>query len=252
MSATIKSIVYNKLYKDFVKGKFDEYPNPLTPDWEMISNELSPQSDIQQKAKHILKNQNSDLTSEKAKTYLQMLDDPASEIIITGQQLGLFLSPVYTIYKAITVINLVEKLNQEVKNQKKYIPVFWLESEDHDFPEINHFGLWDAGMQPQTLTYSGQDYQKKSIRHYHITEEISLLFDELNEQLIQTEFTSDLISLLKSIYAPGANWLKATRTFFKHLLHDQGLLFFEPGDREIKESVGSIFYSDAEKHPDYF
>lgn len=241
MPLVIKSINYNSLYTDYINGEFNELQSPLNIDWRNVSAKNLPLTSVQQQTKKILKNQNSDLSSENAKKYLQILDDPDAEIIITGQQLGLFLSPIYTIYKAITVIKLVEKLNRDNSNRKKYIPVFWLETEDHDFPEINHFGIWNSSMQPQELTYNGKDYKRKSIRHYQISDDIGQLFTELSEKLIETEFTPDLLSLLKKNYSPGTGWVSGTRELFKQLFHDQGLLFFEPGHPEIK-SLSTPFF----------
>jgi bacillithiol synthase len=241
MSKTIQTIAYNKIYQDLIKGKLNDLPDLKSTDWSAISNQILPVTSAQIKAKEILKKQNSDLTSKMAKIYLEALDGPDVKLIFTGQQLGLFLSPIYTIYKAITVLKLVEKLN--AKGSIKYVPVFWLESEDHDFAEVNHFGLWNSSMQPQSITYRGKDYGKRSVRHYQLTDEIDASISELKENLIETEFSADLFSLLQNTYKKGTNWLSATRELFKNLFHDQGLLFFEPGHRDIKEISAPFFIS---------
>ena len=114
MSNTIHTIEYNKLYQDFLTehetvAKF--LPPFNNTDRGITTKNILPVSNEQIEAKKILREQNSDLTSKKSNTYLKYLDDPNSVIIITGQQLGLFGSPLYTIYKAITVLKLVEELN---------------------------------------------------------------------------------------------------------------------------------------------
>jgi bacillithiol biosynthesis cysteine-adding enzyme BshC len=239
MSKTIETLRFNKIYQDFVSGNLKDLPDPTHVDWTVISRQILPANPIQQKAKETLRNQNADLSSEKAQMYLSALDDPDTQLIFTGQQLGLFLSPIYTIYKAITVIKLVEKLN--TNNGTKYIPVFWLESEDHDFAEVNHFGIWDSSMHPQVVKYAGKDDGKKSVRHYKLTDDIHSCISELKEYLIETEFSPDLFSALEKTYKEGTGWLSATRELFKNLFHDQGLLFFEPGHPEIKEISAPFF-----------
>jgi len=241
MSKTIQTIAYNKIHQDLVRGKLNDLPDPTNADWTFISDQNLPVTSTQKQAKEILKKQNADLSSDKAIMYLTALDEPDAQVIFTGQQLGLFLSPIYTIYKAITVLKLVEKLN--ANNGTKYIPVFWLESEDHDFAEINHSGLWNPSMQPQTVTYGGKDYGKRSVRHYRLTDDIDSSITELKENMIETEFSAELFSLLEKTYKKGTDWLSATRELFKNLFYDQGLLFFEPGHHDIKEISAPFFIS---------
>jgi len=54
--------------------------------------------------------------------------------VVTGQQAGLFGGPLYTVHKTLTAIAVARALTEE--SGHPVIPVFWLQSEDHDFPEI--------------------------------------------------------------------------------------------------------------------
>ncbi|MHC4953220.1 MAG: bacillithiol biosynthesis protein BshC [Planctomycetota bacterium] len=57
--------------------------------------------------------------------------------VISGQQVGLLLGPAYTTYKLFTVINAAKRLEHELG--VPVTPVFWVESEDHDWAEANRF-----------------------------------------------------------------------------------------------------------------
>jgi uncharacterized protein YllA (UPF0747 family) len=57
--------------------------------------------------------------------------------VVGGQQAGLLLGPAYTTYKLFTVINAARVLSAEL--DVDVVPVFWVESEDHDFDEVNRF-----------------------------------------------------------------------------------------------------------------
>jgi len=57
--------------------------------------------------------------------------------VISGQQVGLLLGPAYTTYKLFTVINAAARLERELG--RPVTPVFWVESEDHDWAEVNRF-----------------------------------------------------------------------------------------------------------------
>ena len=63
-----------------------------------------------------------------------LLDDQTFSVT-SGHQLSLFSGPIYFIYKIISTIKIVLELNKKSKKQK-FVPVFWLASEDHDFDEI--------------------------------------------------------------------------------------------------------------------
>lgn len=57
--------------------------------------------------------------------------------VISGQQVGLLLGPAYTTYKLFTVINAARRLERELG--RPVTPVFWVESEDHDWAEVDRF-----------------------------------------------------------------------------------------------------------------
>lgn len=70
---------------------------------------------------------------------LKRLERPDSVVVISGQQAGLLSGPLYTIYKAITVIQLAKR--EEERLGKPVIPVFWIAGEDHDLIEVDHIFL---------------------------------------------------------------------------------------------------------------
>ncbi len=57
--------------------------------------------------------------------------------VISGQQVGLLFGPAYTTWKLFTAIRAAQVLSAELG--VKVLPVFWVESEDHDWAEVNRF-----------------------------------------------------------------------------------------------------------------
>src|SRR5215472_1720997 len=79
---------------------------------------------------------------------LDRLAQPGTVAVMTGQQVGLFSGPAYTIYKALHAIRLAEWLSA---NGLPAVPVFWLATEDHDFAEVNHAWVFGPDHRPIKL-----------------------------------------------------------------------------------------------------
>ena len=79
---------------------------------------------------------------------LERLAQPGTVAVVTGQQVGLFSGPAYTIFKALTAVKLAETLTAR---GTPAVPVFWLATEDHDFAEVNHCWVFDSQHRPTKL-----------------------------------------------------------------------------------------------------
>src|SRR5687767_351745 len=85
----------------------------------------------------VMRAQNAALAPSKAReANLDALATPGTVCVVTGQQVGLFLGPLYTIYKAASAIAFANALTRETG--QRCVPVFWLQTEDHDLAEIDH------------------------------------------------------------------------------------------------------------------
>ena len=71
---------------------------------------------------------------------LNLLAQPSTRVVVTGQQPGLLLGPSYALSKAMTAIRLAESL---ASLGRPVIPVFWVASQDHDRAEVDHAYLLD-------------------------------------------------------------------------------------------------------------
>src|SRR5215467_1179232 len=57
---------------------------------------------------------------------LDLLARPDTVAVVTGQQVGLFSGPAYTVYKALTAVRLAEELSSQ---GIPAVPIFWLATE---------------------------------------------------------------------------------------------------------------------------
>lgn len=62
------------------------------------------------------------------------LADPATRLVVTGQQPGLLGGPLYTLAKAVAAMRWVERLEAE---GRPAVAVFWVATEDHDYREVS-------------------------------------------------------------------------------------------------------------------
>ena len=58
--------------------------------------------------------------------------------VTTGQQPGLFLGPLFTMYKALSAVALAAGLQHRL--ERPVVPVFWVAGDDHDFLEAAEHG----------------------------------------------------------------------------------------------------------------
>ena len=86
---------------------------------------------------------------ESARQAAARLSDPATRVVITGQQAGLFGGPLFTLLKAMTAMRLAAEV--ERTHGVAVVPVFWIDAEDHDWPEVSGCTVLDSELAPQTV-----------------------------------------------------------------------------------------------------
>src|SRR5579862_9222162 len=90
----------------------------------------------------VLRQQNQEFGGDAATVRnLDRLRDGAVAVV-TGQQVGLFGGPAYSIYKALTAVHVARELTERGVDA---VPVFWLATEDHDLAEVDHCFLPKRG-----------------------------------------------------------------------------------------------------------
>jgi bacillithiol biosynthesis cysteine-adding enzyme BshC len=193
----------------------------------------------------ILLNQNRDYhCGVKTLANIDLLLNENTVAVITGQQVGLFSGPLYTLYKTLTVLKLTEHLSQRFSDYS-FVPVFWLEGEDHDIKEVNSFKFLDATNNLMTLQYKSEDkiqgMNVGAVGDIYLDESINSLFDNLQQSLLHTEYSAKVIELFKTAYQKDMTFSRAFIHLFNVLLEDSGLIFFDPHNIDSKTMLRPIF-----------
>ena len=121
----------------------------------------------------------------------QKLKNEETVAVVTGQQAGLFGGPLFTLFKAITAIQLSRYLSS--KFNVVAVPVFWIDSEDHDWNEIRTFQLLNSEFELKKISLSNRPADRDcAAGSIVLGKEIKEALSALEEVLPATEFTENL------------------------------------------------------------
>ncbi len=169
--------------------------------------------------------------------------------VVTGQQVGLFLGPLYTIYKALTAIKLAESLNQH--HLGSFVPIFWLASEDHDLAEIDHITFLNQNNELEDVCFPyPSDELKIPASKIILPSEIVNCLRQLREATLDSEFKENIIEHLSDAYQPGRSMAEAFGRWMIRLFDSYGLIIIDASHPRLKELGSEVFYREiAEESP---
>ena len=165
------------------------------------------------------------------------LADGAVLAVTTGQQPGLFTGPLYTIYKALSVIALAQRLERELG--APVVPVFWVAGDDHDFAEANHTTFLNAqgDLADIVLRERPADAPLAPLARERCGVEIRGALDQLKSGTPDTEFKADVVRWLESAYRPDVTLADACAEALQALLAPRGLAVLRAHDRGAKQAA---------------
>jgi bacillithiol synthase len=168
--------------------------------------------------------------------------------VVSGQQAGLFSGPLYTIYKALSAVKLAGCLTQR---HTKAVPVFWIATEDHDFPEVAkaEFIARDCKL-AQVEVSSALHREGQPVGRVVIDESINGVVDQLLELLPSSEFTPDVEAIVRDAWRPGRSYGEAFARMMTSLLGRHGLILLDPLDSRLKALAAPLYASAASRAHD--
>ena len=166
---------------------------------------------------------------------------PGTVAAMSGQQVGLFGGPAYTVYKAVTAVRLANELSAK---GVPAVPIFWLATEDHDFPEVAHAWVFNAARQPIRLDVQAPAEFAGKARPVGGIPVARFPMDELRRALNGFPHCEEVASAVEAAYHPGATLGAAFRALLKTLLGKLGLLVLDPLDPAVR-AIGAPFMAEA-------
>jgi uncharacterized protein YllA (UPF0747 family) len=180
--------------------------------------------------------------SEKTLANIRLLREADCIAVVSGQQAGLFTGPLYTIYKALSAVKLSECM---IQRGIKSVPVFWMATEDHDFPEVAKAEIIDRDCALGSVTVPAEVHADAlPVGRVVLDDSIKATLQSLLEALPQTEFSDDLEKLLRNAYQPGRKFGDAFAQVMTALVGKKGLILLDPLDPQLKK-VAAPLYAEA-------
>ena len=163
--------------------------------------------------------------------------------IVTGQQVGLFGGPVFSIYKALSAV----KLTEEARNMGiDAVPIFWLATEDHDFEEVNQAQMPGADGKLETLVSGAQTKPDAPVGTIGFGPEIDQAVARATELLGDSEAAK----FLGESYRAGENFGSAFAKLFTRLFADFGVILLDGSDPELDRIAGRLYSAALERAPE--
>lgn len=182
----------------------------------------------------VLKNQYKAYEQDTIQQQIDALQNEDTYTVCTAHQPNLLTGPIYFLYKIAHTIALANHLNKKYP-QKKFIPIYYMGSEDNDWDELAHFNF-----NKQTFSW---DYP--AIKGAFGRAETKHLQDILKQVLSligpSNEHTNQLKQILTKAYTEEATISAATQSLVNALFGQYGLIVFNPDDRQVKEKMIPIF-----------
>lgn len=153
-------------------------------------------------------------------------------VVVTGQQVGLFLGPLYTLYKAASAVALARTLS--ARCGAPVVPVFWLQTEDHDVVEIASCGMPER----PPICVPADPANQVSIAHLALPDEVAAAVAAVGEAVGAAG--AHHTARLARHYRPGARWADAFAGVLGELFAADGLVVIDPRDPVLAAEVAPV------------
>jgi bacillithiol synthase len=186
---------------------------------------------------------------EKTLANIEKLRKPTAMTVVTGQQLGIFTGAMYTIIKTLSAVHRAAQYHQQFSDYD-FVPVFWLEGEDHDYDEIASVTIPAADGKPKPFRYTEKNAVPRGMTgRTMLSSDIQFFVNDFLSSLPSSEFKPTIADLLRQSYKEGETFLTAFAKTMNALFADYGLVFISPDDAAYKRLAAEVFMKELQEQP---
>jgi bacillithiol biosynthesis cysteine-adding enzyme BshC len=162
------------------------------------------------------------------------LDGRPLAFVVTGQQLGVVGGPLFTFYKIASAIRAAETLSAE--SGKVVLPLFWLQSEDHDYAEIRNTSfLTREGEKTDFSLPENPPGLGGPVGRISISPESAASLKAFLENTFSGRAPAERIDEILASYASGRTLAQAMAALVKLCFQDTPLLVLDAHTQELKQ-----------------
>jgi bacillithiol biosynthesis cysteine-adding enzyme BshC len=165
--------------------------------------------------------------------------------ITAGQQPGLFLGPLYTVYKAMTAVALARRLAE--KADRAVVPVFWNAADDSDFGEVASAFLPADDYRLAKHTLGGGDLAAGGMVGDLSTEGTRRALDEARELLRGGAYGDAVLQHLDDALARAPDHGEVATALLYDLFRETGLVVVDGRWPELRRAAAPLFAGYAER-----
>lgn len=159
--------------------------------------------------------------------------------VVSGQQVALFGGPMFSVLKALHAIMLAEELTRQ---GVEAVPIFWMATEDHDFPEIDHIDI--PSPEWKLAHYQIQHGGAEGVPVGGIRLEADVA--EAVARFAQ-EFPGEMAGLVREAYRPGRTLSEGFARLIASLFSQRGLILLDPMDAELHRIAAPLLLVAADR-----
>lgn len=172
-------------------------------------------------------------TSDLVKSNIQSLLSDTTFTVTTAHQNNIFTGPLYFIYKLLHAVKLAATL-QELYPENRFVPVYYIGSEDADFEELNHIQVAGDKLEWNTT-------QQGAVGRMKIDKSLLQLIDKMEGMLGVLPHGAEMTGLLRKYYTAGKTIQEATFHFVNELFASFGLVVLIPDNEALKRTMIPVF-----------
>src|SRR6266576_270841 len=220
----------------FEKVKSFYFYPPTTPAVTRSARKLEYPAERRRELTSILRKQNITLgAGVETLGNLERLEKSAVAIV-SGQQVGLFSGPAYSVYKALTAIQIAEELTL---SGIPAVPVFWMATEDHDLEEVRHTTWFDKGKLVR-FELPALPESRRPVGEIPLGAQIEPFVQEAAE-LLANQGSDLLAEYLIESYGPEETYGSAFGKLFTRLFAQHGLVLMDPLDDGLHKAAAPLY-----------